>query len=126
MWWGWQGFTRRQAARTPGTPTATGNLRQRPRLVISFLLFLTCWQLLQSAWSRLWQVSAPDINAWMILAMVVSIVIQAGTSYYELRAGRRLKSELLVADALHTRASILVSFSVLVGLGFRSPGLSQG
>jgi cation diffusion facilitator family transporter len=87
-------------------------------LVISFLLFLTCWQLFQTAWERLWQGTPPDINAWMVLAMVISILIQAGTSYYELRAGRRLKSELLVADALHTRASILVSFSVLIGLGF--------
>jgi cation diffusion facilitator family transporter len=101
-----------------GHPYGYRKFETATALVISFLLFLTCWQLLESAWSRLWQVSAPDINAWMILAMVVSILIQAGTSYYELRAGRRLKSELLVADALHTRASILVSFSVLVGLAF--------
>ena len=87
-------------------------------LVISFLLFLTCWQLFQTAWYRLWQGAPPDVNAWMIVALVISILIQAGTSLYELRAGRRLKSELLVADALHTRASILVSFSVLIGLGF--------
>jgi cation diffusion facilitator family transporter len=87
-------------------------------LVISFLLFLTCWQLFQTAWYRLWQGAPPDVNVWMIVALVISILIQAGTSIYELRAGRRLKSELLVADALHTRASILVSFSVLIGLGF--------
>lgn len=87
-------------------------------LIISFLLFLTCWQLFQTAWYRLWQGAPPDVNAWMIVALVISILIQAGTSLYELRAGRRLKSELLVADALHTRASILVSFSVLIGLGF--------
>jgi len=87
-------------------------------LVISFLLFLTCWQLFQTAWDRLWQGVPPDVNVWMIVALVISILIQAGTSIYELRAGRRLKSELLVADALHTRASILVSFSVLIGLGF--------
>jgi cation diffusion facilitator family transporter len=44
------------------------------------------------------------------------MLIQAGTSFYELRQGRRLKSEVLVADALHTRASILISLSVLGGL----------
>lgn len=87
-------------------------------LIISFLLFLTCWQLLMTAWLRLRAGSAPDVNGWVIAAMIVSMLIQAGTSYYELRAGRRLKSELLVADALHTRASTLVSFSVLVGLVF--------
>jgi len=101
-----------------GHPYGYRKFETATALVISFLLFLTCWQLFQTAWSRLWQGAPPDINAWMIVALVISILIQAGTSFYELRAGRRLKSELLVADALHTRASILVSFSVLIGLGF--------
>jgi cation diffusion facilitator family transporter len=101
-----------------GHPYGYRKFETATALVISFLLFLTCWQLFQTAWEQLWQGTPPDINAWMVVAMVISIIIQAGTSIYELRAGRRLKSELLVADALHTRASILVSFSVLVGLGF--------
>jgi cation diffusion facilitator family transporter len=86
-------------------------------LSIAFLLFLTCWQILQAAWHRLTgEAPTAHVNGVVMAAMVVSMLIQAGTSYYELREGRRLKSELLVADALHTRASILVSFSVLVGL----------
>jgi cation diffusion facilitator family transporter len=87
-------------------------------LVISFLLFATCWQLLQTAWNRLQSGGTPEVNLATLLAMLLAMAVQAGTSYYELRAGRRLKSEILVADALHTRASILVSLSVLVGLGF--------
>lgn len=83
---------------------------------IAFLLFLTSWQLLQTAWERWWSDEIPGINAWTVAAMVASILIQAGTSYYELRQGRKLQSEVLVADALHTRASILISFSVLIGL----------
>ncbi len=94
-------------------------------LSISFLLFLTCWQLLQTAWSRFNQDIHPEVNYWTILAMLLSILIQAGTSIYELRAGRRLKSEVLVADAMHTRASILVSISVMVGLFFVWLGYPQ-
>jgi len=94
-------------------------------LSISFLLFLTCWQLLQTAWSRFNQAIHPEVNYWTILAMLLSILIQAGTSIYELRAGRRLKSEVLVADAMHTRASILVSISVMVGLFFVWLGYPQ-
>ena len=94
-------------------------------LSISFLLFLTCWQLLQAAWQRLGQAHFPDINLWTAAAMLLSMLIQAGTSLYELRQGKKLKSELLVADALHTRASILVSLSVLVGLGFVRLGYPQ-
>jgi divalent metal cation (Fe/Co/Zn/Cd) transporter len=53
------------------------------------------------------------------------MAIQGVTSFYELRAGKRLHSEVLVADALHTRASILVSLSVLVGLILVGLGFPQ-
>ena len=93
-------------------------------MVIAILLFLTSWQLLQAAWQRWWSDEVPQINIWTTIAMVASMLIQGGTSLYELRQGRKLKSEVLVADALHTRASILISLSVLGGLilvGFGYP-----
>jgi cation diffusion facilitator family transporter len=91
-------------------------------LIIAFLLFLTSWQLLQTAWQRWWSDAIPEINIWTGVALIVSMLIQAGTSIYEYRQGKRLKSEVLVADALHTRASILISLSVLVGLFMVSMG----
>ena len=94
-------------------------------LSIAFLLFLTCYQLLVTAWERLGGQFAPDVNAWTVGAMIVSMIVQAATSFYELREGRRLKSEILVADALHTRASILVSGSVLAGLLFVRLGFHE-
>lgn len=86
-------------------------------LSIAFLLFLTTYQLLVTAWNRLQSEVVPQVNLWVIAAMVLSMLIQALTSAYELRQGRKQRSEVLVADALHTRASILVSLSVLGGLG---------
>ena len=94
-------------------------------LSIAFLLFLTSWQLLQTAWERWWSEEVPEISLWTIAALVVSMLIQGGTSYYELRQGRKLSSEVLVADALHTRASILISFSVLVGVLLVAVGYSK-
>jgi cation diffusion facilitator family transporter len=94
-------------------------------LSIAFLLFLTTFELLQEAWQRLQSHAVPQINWWTGAAMVISIIIQGGTSIYELRAGRRLHSEFLVADALHTRASILISLSVLGGLVLVQLGYPQ-
>jgi len=94
-------------------------------LSIAFLLFLTCLQLLEAAWDRLGSRSFPQVNLWTVVAMLASMLIQAGTSIYELRQGQRLESELLIADAYHTRASILVSFSVLGGLGLVLLGYPQ-
>jgi cation diffusion facilitator family transporter len=85
-------------------------------LSIAFLLFLTSWQLLQAAWGRWFGDAIPAVDLWTVAAMVIGMLIQAATSAYELRQGRRLNSEVLVADALHTRASILISASVLGGL----------
>jgi cation diffusion facilitator family transporter len=94
-------------------------------LSISFLLFLTSFQLLQTAWEHFRSGISPQVNGWIVVAMLVSMLVQGGTSIYELREGRRLKSEILVADALHTRASILVSVSVLGGLGLVALGFPK-
>jgi cation diffusion facilitator family transporter len=94
-------------------------------LSIAFLLFLTSWQLLQAAWGRWQSDSRPEINLWTGAAMLAGMLIQAGTSYYELRKGRLLNSEVLVADAMHTRASILVSLSVLGGMGLIALGFPE-
>jgi len=85
-------------------------------LSIAFLLFYTVLQLLETAWERWNSNVLPQVNIWTGIAMLSGMLIQGFVSVYELRKGRNLRSELLVADALHTRASLLVSFSVLVGL----------
>lgn len=85
-------------------------------LSIAFLLFITTWQLLETAWNRLHNPQPVEVNLWVVAAMLLSMLIQGGTAIYEYRQGRRLKSEWLVVDSYHTRASILVSASVLGGL----------
>ena len=87
-------------------------------LIISGLLFLTTWELIQSAVERLRDPSLiqAQVNAWSFGALLVSIVVHLTVVWYELRAGRRLQSDVLVADALHTRADIFLSLSVIGGL----------
>ena len=87
-------------------------------LIIALLLFLTTWELLKSAFLRLQNPALiqAEVNIWSFVSLFVSILIHIGVSIYELGAGRRLHSEVLVADALHTRADIFVSFAVIGGL----------
>ncbi len=87
-------------------------------LVIAMLLFLTTWELIKSAVERLRDPSLiqTEVNAWSFGALLVSIVVHLTVVWYELREGRRLHSQVLVADALHTRADIFVSLSVIGGL----------
>jgi cation diffusion facilitator family transporter len=87
-------------------------------LIIASLLFLTTWELINGAVER---IRAPsliqaEVNAWSYTALAISIVVHLAVVWYELREGRRLHSDVLVADALHTRADVLVSLAVVAGL----------
>jgi len=55
--------------------------------------------------------------------MVITVLVNCFVVYYETRCGRELKSQFLIADALHTKSDIFVSLSVLASLGLVSLGL---
>jgi len=87
-------------------------------IIISLLLFLTTWELLNSAWERLRNpgLIQPTVSVWSFVALLVSIAVHVSVVIYELGAGRKLKSDFLVADAMHTKADIYISLSVIGGL----------
>ncbi|RIK37541.1 MAG: hypothetical protein DCC55_23970 [Chloroflexi bacterium] len=86
-------------------------------LFIAGALFLSAWELASGAIARLLDPPPLVVNRWMIGALLFGAVIQAAAGLWELRQGRRLESEVLIADARHTLASISVSGVVLIGLG---------
>lgn len=87
-------------------------------LIIAGLLFLTTWELAKSAVQRFLNPALirAEVTIYSFAALLFSILIQAFVMVYELREGRRLNSDLLLPDALHTRADIFISVSVIVGL----------
>ena len=86
---------------------------------IAGFLFVTCYQIAVSAISRIINPSEhpPAISKLTIAVMVITIIINIFVTVYEQREGKRLNSEFLMADAVHTRSDVLVSCSVLAGLG---------
>jgi cation diffusion facilitator family transporter len=62
------------------------------------------------------------VDAGSYVVMVATLAINLGVSRYERRAGARLSSEILTADALHTASDALVSVSVIVGLALVQAG----
>lgn len=86
--------------------------------VIAGFLFVTCYQIGLSAFSRLLdgRHAPPEISALTLGVMIATILINIFVTVYEHREGQRLKSEFLIADAIHTRSDVLVSLSVLAGL----------
>ncbi|MCC6456831.1 MAG: cation diffusion facilitator family transporter [Caldilineaceae bacterium] len=87
-------------------------------LFIAAALFITAWELGKSAVDRLLNPQPLSFHWWSVGALIIGSVIQGITGVWELGKARQLESEVLLADARHTLASIGVSATVLVGLGF--------
>lgn len=66
-----------------------------------------------------------EVNAVSYAVMIVTLAINFGVTIFERRAGNRLHSEMLKADAAHTLSDALVSIGVIVGLIFVSFGFPQ-
>ncbi len=85
---------------------------------IAGFLFVTCYQIALSAIKRIFGESPPnpEVTYLTIGVMAVTIVVNIFVTVYEHREGKRLGSDFLVADAIHTKSDVYVSFSVLIGL----------
>ena len=84
-------------------------------LGIAILLFITCFEILQSAIGRFLNPTTPEISLLSFLIMGITIAINIGVSVYENRKGHEMKSNILISDSLHTRSDIYVSLAVVLG-----------
>ncbi len=85
-------------------------------LGISFLLLLAAYEVGEGALRRWRDGTVPHVTTVSFIIMVITIGINLFVSTYETRVGKRLQSEILVADALHTRSDLYASLAVLVSL----------
>jgi cation diffusion facilitator family transporter len=83
---------------------------------ISVLLFLTCFHVLSDSVSRLSSPVTPEVTWLSFGIMLATMGVNVGVMRWEQRRGIELKSDLLMADSLHTRSDLLTSLSVLVSL----------
>jgi cation diffusion facilitator family transporter len=85
---------------------------------VGILIFLIAVmvQVLRAAVDRLIHGGMPRVFPEGIGLMTVTLIINIAVVSYEMRAGRRLNSELLKADAKHTRSDVLSSVAVLGAL----------
>jgi cation diffusion facilitator family transporter len=84
--------------------------------IFIFLLFVVV-EVTRSALNRLAGGAAPRITALSFAVMLITLAINLLVVRYEMREGRLLKSEMLLADAMHTRSDVLTSCAVLISIG---------
>jgi cation diffusion facilitator family transporter len=94
-------------------------------LLIALFLVLSIFELVRGAMARLMS-GAPSLNvsSTALGLLVFTLLVNIGVVWFETRAARRLKSDLLLADALHTRTDVFITVGVLGGLALARAGLA--
>jgi len=99
-------------------PYGHGKFETLAALAVAAFLSVTCFELVEGAVRRLLAGGgAPRIEPIMLAALAGAMAVNGAVAWSEARAGRRLASEILTADARHTASDVLVTAAVLVGLG---------
>ena len=80
-----------------------------------FLLIVTV-EILETAWGRFRAGTAPTVTPMAFAVMIATIGVNLLVTRYERRAGERLQSEVLLADAMHTRSDVWTSLTVIAAL----------
>jgi cation diffusion facilitator family transporter len=94
-------------------------------LLIALLLALSIFELVRGAVARLMSGAPPlNVSSTALALLVFTLLVNIGVVWFETRAGRRLKSDLLLADALHTRTDVFITLGVLGGLALARAGLA--
>ena len=87
-------------------------------MAIAVALFLIAFNLMKESAHRFVhrELEIPIANLGSFAVMLATLGINIGVMRYEFRRGKELKSDLLVADSMHTGSDILASVSVIVSL----------
>lgn len=90
---------------------------------ISVLLFVTALEILARAWERL-RGEPVAVSSWpAALVALITLGINIFVVRYETRAGKALRSPLLLADAKHTLSDVFATSSVLAAILLRQAGI---
>ena len=90
---------------------------------ISVLLFITCFEVLKGSFNRYSLQVVPDVTPISFSIMIVTMAINYGVMKWERKRGKGLKSDILMADSMHTRSDLFTSTSVIISLLAVSIGL---
>jgi cation diffusion facilitator family transporter len=106
------------ARRPPDADHPYGHRKFETMASLGILVFLgvVLVQVLSASLDRFLNGGAPRVFPEGIGLMTVTLLVNIAVVAYELRAAKQLKSEVLRADAKHTRSDVLTSIAVLGAL----------
>ena len=121
-------FGIRVSSRPPDKSHPFGHSRFEPLVafLIAEALLVVAYEIGRDAFFRLRHELPLEVNGLMLGVAVVSILAKEGMFRYSAYVGRKLNSQILIADAYHHRSDALSSLAVLVGLVAQRSGFEYG
>lgn len=83
---------------------------------IAGFLMVVIIEIIEAAWSRFSDGVTIHVTPMAFAVMASTILVNLVVTWYERRAGERLSSEVLLADAMHTRSDVWTSLAVIAAL----------
>lgn len=97
-------------------PYGHGKFEVLGALGIVIFLVVASVELVKSAVGRLIAgAPPPDLTGLDLWLLVGTLAVNAWVAWYEARKGRALSSDLLLADAAHTRVDVMITSAVILG-----------
>jgi cation diffusion facilitator family transporter len=84
--------------------------------LIAGFLVLVIVEIVEMAWGRLRHGGMPAVSPVAFGVMLATVAVNLGVTTYERRKARALSSEVLFADAMHTRSDVYTSLTVMAAL----------
>ncbi|KUH33787.1 transporter [Thermococcus celericrescens] len=118
----------RISSKPPDKSHPFGHSRFEP--LVAFLigeaLIIVTYEIGRDAVYRIIEGGATEVNSIMLGVTLLSILSKELMFRYSVHIGRKINSQILVADAYHHRSDALSSVAVLIGLGAQELGFMYG
>ena len=114
------------ASRAPDEDHPYGHEKFETLGALAIVAFLSVagFEIVQGAFLRLVRGAEPiTITPLQFTILIGTLLVNTWVASYETRRGRALNSEILLADAEHTRSDVFVTLGVLAGVGLSRAGL---
>jgi cation diffusion facilitator family transporter len=85
-------------------------------IIIGFLLLLVSYEIFTQAIDKFLHPQTIEVGYAAFAIMIMTLVMKMIIAHYEKSMGQKHKSDLLIADAGHTRSDVWVTAIVLIGL----------
>jgi cation diffusion facilitator family transporter len=84
--------------------------------IIAGMLFAVGCKIIIESFTRFIHPVIPEITAKSLIVLFITLIVNIFVCWYEFRTGKKLNSQILVSDSMHTRSDIYVTIGVLATL----------